>query len=369
MKNSAIMASMIFRPKRFDPAVFAHLIIPVHIFFSIIFFTSTSWSEVEIPKSNNVFTFYWENDAIAKTDRNYTNGLKLTWSTHLTDASQDRNPLVKWGAGIIKWLPFVSDSNPDRSISISLGQNIYTPEDTSSRDLILNDRPYAGWLYLGTGFHSQNDYRRDIWELNLGMVGPSALGESAQVFFHDIIDSKTAKGWDHQLNNELGVEIIIESKWRLSNLATENGFGFDFIHHLGSRFGNVTIYANTGAELRLGWHVPNDFGSCPIRPGCDVSSYIMGSGVSDRFKKIPFSVYMFMGVDGRAVLRDIFLDGNTFQDSHSVDKELLVADVVAGFALNYRRLRLSYAYIYRTKEFKSQIEPQIFGSFTFSFAY
>ena len=76
-----------------------------------------------------------------------------------------------------------------------------------------------------------------------------------------------------------------------------------------------------------------------------------------------------MGVDGRAVLRDIFLDGNTFQDSHSIDKELLVADVVAGLALSYHRLRLSYAYVYRTREFEHQKDPQIFGTFTFSFAY
>ncbi len=314
-------------------------------------------------------SFYWENDAVAKTDRNYTNGMKLTWYTPFTGESRDGNILLKWGAGIIKRLPFVGDSNSDRAISISFGQNIYTPEDTSSRDLILNDRPYAGWLYLGTGFHSQNDYRRDIWELNLGVVGPSALGEPAQAFFHDIIDSTPAKGWDHQLNNELGVEIIIESKWRLWKWATENGFGFDFIPHLGGQFGNVAIYANTGAELRFGWHVPNDFGSCLIRPGCDVSRPITDIGVSDRFKKTSFGVHVFMGVDGRAVLRDIFLDGNTFQNSHSVDKELLVADVVAGLALNYRRLRLSYAYVFRTKEFESQKDPQIFGAFTFSFVY
>lgn len=303
------------------------------------------------------------------TDRNYTNGLKLTWSTPFTNKNQEQDPLPKWGASIIKWLPFVSDPSLDRAISMSFGQNIYTPEDTTSRDLILDDRPYAGWLYMGIGFHSKNDRRRDVWELNLGVVGPSALAEQAQDSFHHIIGSPPAEGWDHQLNNELGVEIITESKWRLWDLATANGFGFDFIPHLGGRFGNVSIYANIGTEFRFGWHVPKDFGSCPIRPGCDVSNPITDSGVSDLFKDTPFGVHMFMGVDGRAVLRDIFLDGNTFQDSHSMDKEMLVADLMAGLALSYRRFRLSYAYVYRTREFEHQKDPQIFGTFTFSFAY
>jgi hypothetical protein len=30
---------------------------------------------------------------------------------------------------------------------------------------------------------------------------------------------------------------------------------------------------------------------------------------------------------------------------------------------------LSYAYVFRTKEFESQKDPQIFGAFTFSFVY
>jgi lipid A 3-O-deacylase len=226
----------------------------------------------------------------------------------------------------------------------------------------------AGFIWVSASI-PKNARRRDVWEFDMGVVGPSALGESAQDLFHNLIGSPPAGGWDHQLNNGLGLEIITESKWRLWDLATENGFGFDFIPHLGGRFGNVAIYANTGAELRFGWHVPKDFGSCAIRPGCDMSNPTTSRGVNGLFKEIPFGVHVFMGVDGRAVLRDIFLDGNTFQDSHSVDKEILVADLMAGLALSYHRFRLSYAYVYRTREFEGQKDPQIFGTFTFSFAY
>jgi len=38
-------------------------------------------------------------------------------------------------------------------------------------------------------------------------------------------------------------------------------------------------------------------------------------------------MYLFAFVDGRAVGRDIFLDGNTFTDSHSVTRKTFVGDL------------------------------------------
>jgi hypothetical protein len=69
-----------------------------------------------------------------------------------------------------------------------------------------------------------------------------------------------------------------------------------------------------------------------------------------------------LGVDGRAVWRIIFLDGNTWRDSQSVDKNLFVADFLAGVSPIYKRFKLSYAYVYRIKEFKEQNDGQLFGS-------
>jgi len=51
--------------------------------------------------------------------------------------------------------------------------------------------------------------------------------------------------------------------------------------------------------------------------------------------------YVFAGVEGRAVARDIFLDGNTFQKSPSVDKEPLVGELAVGAALLFPGGRLS----------------------------
>lgn len=76
---------------------------------------------------------------------------------------------------------------------------------------------------------------------------------------------------------------------------------------------------------------------------------------------------MFAGLEGRAVLYNIFLDGNAFTDSHSVDKEPFVGDLQAGLVVQWNRFRITYTQIFRTKEFEGQDSGDIFGSLSFSY--
>ena len=72
----------------------------------------------------------------------------------------------------------------------------------------------------------------------------------------------------------------------------------------------------------------------------------------------PFGFYFFVGTQGRAVARNLFLDGNTFQDSRSVDSEALVGDLSGGLALFWGdAVRLDTVVTYRTEEFEDQDEP------------
>ena len=69
---------------------------------------------------------------------------------------------------------------------------------------------------------------------------------------------------------------------------------------------------------------------------------------------------------GPGVARNIFLDGNTFRDSRSVDREPLVADIQAGVALTWRKYRFSYTHVRRTREFRTQKGSDNFGAVSFS---
>lgn len=73
--------------------------------------------------------------------------------------------------------------------------------------------------------------------------------------------------------------------------------------------------------------------------------------------------------DGKAVVRNILFDGNTFRDSHSVDKEPFVADIIGVIGLIIHRIKITYALVYRTKEFETQREAQRFGAIAVSFTF
>jgi hypothetical protein len=79
-----------------------------------------------------------------------------------------------------------------------------------------------------------------------------------------------------------------------------------------------------------------------------------------------FGWYLFAGIEGRAVARNIFLDGNTFRGSRSVDKKHLVGDLQIGFVLDWSGLRLGYTHVLRTREFQTQESEDNFGSFSLS---
>lgn len=74
--------------------------------------------------------------------------------------------------------------------------------------------------------------------------------------------------------------------------------------------------------------------------------------------------HLFAGFDGRLVGHNIFLDGNTFRDSRSVDKYLLVADLQIGIVLTWHTTRISYTHVLRTREYKSRESNDDFGAIT-----
>ena len=51
-----------------------------------------------------------------------------------------------------------------------------------------HDRPYAGYLYTEIGLSANNEHRMTLWELDLGVVGPLAMGEQVQNTTHDLIN-------------------------------------------------------------------------------------------------------------------------------------------------------------------------------------
>lgn len=330
------------------------------------------------PAGNWAFSVHFENDLFADTDAQYTNGLKFTAVTpDLTRLFHERTELPEWARDglrdISRYIPFIKRRDATRTLAFSLGQNIYTPEDISRSDLIANDRPYAGWLYFATTFQTRDADRQDTIEVQFGLTGRYSLAEEAQDTVHRLRGIARPQGWDNQIRTEPGLVLAYERILRSSLLLQPgHGFGMDLLSRFGGALGNIAMYASAGAQLRGGWNLPADFGYSVIRPGGVTSVDALkdrsptGSG---RYTMRGFSFYLFAGVQGRGVMRDIFLDGNSFRESHRVNRVPFVADLMAGATLGYEGLKLSFAKVLRTREFRGQPHDHRFGSITLSYAF
>lgn len=322
-------------------------------------------SKDNIASKTSTFTFSLENDLFGDTDQQYTSGVQIGWISADVEHYQQALNLPEW---MFKYLPFIPAEGAQKNIGINIGQKIFTPEDLESRVVIQDDRPYAGWLYGALSFVSKSENRLDTVEFQLGVIGPAALGEDAQNTIHDLRGFATAEGWDNQLENEPGLAIIYERKWRPFRSDQISGFGYDLITHAGGALGNVYSYLNLGAEARIGWNLPADFGTSLMRPGGNSSAPATYNDPRLRSTK-NFGAHLFAGVTGVLKLRDVFLDGNTFTDSHDVNKEYIVGDLVVGASVIFGKVKLSYAQVFRTREFDNQDVKHNFGSVSISFTF
>lgn len=303
------------------------------------------------------FTLTIENDSIGGgTDRNYTSGVRLSWfdtSAVAPQTAQSLNP----------YLPLFS-LNDTASVYYSAGQNLYAPRNLRISPPDPTDRPYAGFLYGSVGLVNITDNHLDYLEATAGVVGPMALGKVTQKFVHNhLTDSDDPRGWDYQLENEPGLMLSWQRLWPETFTAEAGALHFRVSPYGGATIGNVYTYANTGLIFQL---VPKAYvwQGMPLR----VRPAIPGSG----YFSVPegeFSWSVFAGLEGRAVARNIFLDGNTFRDSASVDKKPLVGDANIGVAFNYGRVQLSYTLNWRSEEFHGQNGSDLFGAVSLGYRF
>ncbi len=320
-------------------------------------------------KDFQTFTIYFENDTFFGTDYLYTNGVKLSWTSPDLENYRETSRIGNWTYSLIGRLPFINEPEFRRSVSLSIGQNMYTPEDTEQSELIKDDRPYAGLTYFGMGLHGKSNLQMNTWELILGIVGPHSYAEDTQRIIHEWKGNLVPMGWNNQLGDEPVLNVFFEHRRKILQSGIGSGWGYDLIPNLGAGLGNLFIGAHAGAQIRFGWNLPNDFGTSLIRPGSDTNAPL--DKRDPRFFK-PFhrlGAHIFIGVNGAYVLRNLTLDGNTFRESHSVDKEPIVGSFVAGVGFIIYRFKVSFAHVYQSKAFKTQKDQDEYGSITLSYSF
>jgi len=298
--------------------------------------------------------FRTENDGDFGTDRAYTYGSDISFLFY-------RDNLDKESISI----PFVDHFKESQNyISFSYAQQIYTPNDIEEENLVENDRPYAGYMYLQTGLYQAYNNSLHSLIFQVGMIGPSTKMQDVQKFVHDLIGSPKPQGWKNQLKDELTLQVNYNYK-KYYDISNHFDNEAAFISNCGFDLGNVSTKVYAGGLFRYGWNIQKDYGS-----------YVMSNGdynhiplqrknyISD---KLSFSFNL--SLEANLIARNIFLDGNTFKDSHSVDKNYLTATAGYGISLNYKHFSFDYLRRHTTKEFKEQDYYSSYGSFIFGYNY
>ncbi len=312
--------------------------------------------------SRPTFTFYLENDVFFKIDQNYTHGCGFNWIT--PDYGPDRLP-PRWTRPAFRLVSWFGGRGNFRNLTYSFRQNVYTPKNIKSTELIIDDQPYAGISFAALGFHQKDDESITTIEFDVGIIGPSSNAAGGQKQVHRWIDSPTPNGWHLQLENELILNVHYLKRWALIRSISFHGWGFEFFPHVIASLGNMVTQMGSGAHFRFGFHIPKNFGTYTLQPGCDCDTPEEG----DKMHFPSFGVHIFTTFEGFVVAHNIFLDGNSFRESHSVDKYPLVGVTTIGFGILISKFQLNYSNSFQTKTFIGQPAGHRFGGFTLSYTF
>jgi hypothetical protein len=302
-------------------------------------------------------TLAWNNDGayakpIGSTDHHYTNGVRaeVALDPAWPEAWRERiAPRAAWDK---------------TAVSFGVQQHMYTASDIAVANPAENDRPYAGYLAFSAAVQRANDTTHDHLELSLGVVGSRSGAEDLQVFIHSVFPQEVRpNGWGTQLKNELAVQARAARTWRspIAEVGGPGGLEMQALPRVSADLGNVFVRAGADMTVRLGKHLPDDFGPGRLLDGYDAT----GEWTNPE----GWGAYGFVRGGMRAVAHNIFLDGNTFADSRSVDREVLVGELEVGVQARYEAVRFRWSVTFLTDEFETQSNADSFGEWTLSIAF
>ncbi|MGB4705401.1 MAG: lipid A deacylase LpxR family protein [Candidatus Saccharicenans sp.] len=315
-------------------------------------------------KERGSFSFSVENDVWLKQDDGYTNGVQIMWLTprlRRDSGSGFMRTLWKLNNSILgrddKRDTGVNDNL--RKAAISLAQGMFTPRNLTAEELIPDDRPYAGLLYAALTLFRLNPGYQDSAGLAVGVVGPLSLAGAIQRWLHRTFDWTYPEGWGNQLRNEPVVEFWFNRLWILS--ASKNS-SQNFSHliraGLGAQAGNLLAAVTGVFDLKIGFRADPTLEVYSAGPL--FNRIVLGPAART-------SVYAFIRVEGRAIGRNLLLQGNTFQESHGVDINPLYGQVSFGIAYHSVNAGICFYGVQRTKEFVGQKGRDPYLGLVFSF--
>jgi lipid A 3-O-deacylase len=306
-------------------------------FFVVTFYTASAQSL----QKNYTYElgFKSDNDAYLaiKQDRYYTNGIFVYFRKALkTNKKRDTSLVIK------------------KIWSFSVGQKIFTAHSGKTQFIENVDRPITAYLYGSAAlqWHFKNETFLKT-ELQLGTIGPAALGRQAQDLIHTTFKFYKINGWQFQLSNALGINMMVDYQRLLYRSQNQkNDFALPLKLAIGSTFSGASV----GLLFRTG-------SINPFYHSAATESTVSVATIGDKIKVQEFYFYVKPVIN--LILYDASIQGGMFKNH---ENEVVYAPIPWVFSpevgANYSKNRISFtaAFVFKTREIKSTATSHKYGS-------
>lgn len=324
----------------------------------IIFALNSYGSENTIePYNKHKIIILSDNDAYFDqySDRYYSAGQRIGYTSKEFDFSSEN-------AGKLSWLKNVSiyPKNNLTSFSIDINQEIYTPNN-KSYTVDKYDHPYAGGLYLSFFVNQRRKYSLERIGISLGVTGEYSFAQQVQDGIHESVNKSYNRKlpWVNPVGNEFIANLFYSYAGKIP-MFQSNIISLHMVPAGSISLGNGNTYLDFNTRLLLGHNIDDTFGPVKITYG---GGYSTGK-FSDKF-----SIYLYGGLGYRWTARNIYIQGNTWENPFRQQLEPFVYYFEGGISISYKYFEISYGLTHKSREYKHQPLNHTYGTILISLSF
>jgi len=276
------------------------------------------------------FWLVFDNDLFSNTDRYYTNGVVLGYTS------------PSLSGRLLSGIMLSLRRNSIVSSSVSLHHGMYTPYTTKQEPTLSGDRPYASTLFVRYSQCSQSALKgiQIVSSVDAGVIGDAALGRYLQSAVHTGIPTNDKPlGWETQIKNDPVITYSVSAMKALTNRLP-----YELFATAKAQAGTLYNNASFGLSGSYGRHATT------LKPLPESYSQLEAKAANWQYS-------IRGGFDFNVVAYDATLQGGMF-NKHNLyalkpdEIERLVAALHLGLFVQYRKLGISLSQYYLSREFK-----------------
>lgn len=288
-------------------------------------------------ESAHEFSIKSDNDAYLANgqDRYYTNGFFLQYRV-AANQSQLKPGINK------------------KIYELEIGQKMYTSHSGYVWERRYVDRSITAYLYAGGSitwlYESEKTLKLGV---QIGTIGPAALGRQTQEIFHKITKTYAPNCWKYQLKNEMGLNFNLAFNQLLNRSASQK---VDFLWNGYANLGNTFSGMGAGFTLRIG-KLNQLFQSSYTR------SVISKQASTTKLNETELFLFTRPQID--LVVYDASVSGGLFRKNKgpiTFDSRPWVASQELGMMYSKKRFGAQISYTFKTPEIKGSKETHRYGT-------